>query len=97
MRIISRRPLLKNLNLKMNIIAAENPIPDPNWDYAQIWHELQGSKKELEALLSYIAVIETADDSTDHNICQRIDDIVLQMNSVAGLINETEISGLIEE
>lgn len=43
-------------------------IPDPEWDYFGTWRHLQGVKSEIDALLSKMAEIEDATDSSDQMI-----------------------------
>jgi hypothetical protein len=52
------------------------PIPDPDWEYAQIWGNLQKNKSRIENLLKYMAEIENADDSTDSEIVAKLADVM---------------------
>ncbi|MBR8839516.1 MAG: hypothetical protein DSM106950_37320 [Stigonema ocellatum SAG 48.90 = DSM 106950] len=63
------------------------PVPDPAWDYAQIWQKLQESKSQLDQLLAYMATIEDADPSSDEAIKKHLDEIGQKMNSARRLID----------
>lgn len=47
---------------------ANYPIPDPEWDYFGTWKYLQEVKSQIDALLSEMAEIEDATDSSDRMI-----------------------------
>jgi hypothetical protein len=52
------------------------PIPDPAWEYAQIWENLQQTKSKFDNLLQYMAEIENADDLTDSEIVAKLADVM---------------------
>lgn len=51
----------------------DHPIPDPTWDYSTLWHLLQNSKADLDALLSYMATVEEATDESDRQTKERLE------------------------
>jgi cytochrome c556 len=64
------------------------PIPDPAWDYAEVWHRLQEIKTEYEKLLEYLSGMEDSTTQTDAEIKNRIDAIGQDLNSTRRLLNE---------
>ncbi|MBD2771197.1 hypothetical protein [Iningainema tapete] len=62
------------------------PIPDPSWDYAEIWHRLQESRIQLECLLIYMADLQAADDSSDETVKTRITDITNRLSAARRLM-----------
>lgn len=59
----------------MNPADMNYPIPDPIWDYASIWHDLQAAKAQLEKLLTEMASIEEATQENDRSIQQLLSSI----------------------
>ena len=51
-------------------------IPDPDWDYFATWQYLQESKSQIEALLSQIAEIKDATDSSDYVVTEQMTKII---------------------
>lgn len=44
------------------------PLPDPEWDYAELWKHAQDAKSEIEKLIQYMASVEDATVETDKEI-----------------------------
>ena len=44
------------------------PLPDPEWDYAEVWRHAQDAKSEIENLIKYLASIEDATPESDKKI-----------------------------
>ncbi len=44
------------------------PLPDPEWDYAELWRHAQDAKSEIEKLIEYMASIEDATPESDNKI-----------------------------
>lgn len=44
------------------------PLPDPSWDYAELWRHAQDARIEVENLISYMAEVENATPETDKQI-----------------------------
>jgi hypothetical protein len=73
-----------NINQIMNV---DYPIPDPAWDYSQVWHHTQAAAAQLRSLLAYMAEIEDATAATDEQIKSQLDSIGERLNSARGLFN----------
>lgn len=61
---------------KMKVENVNYPMPDPAWDYFATWQYLQESKSQIEALLSQIAKIEDATNSSDYVVTERLTKII---------------------
>lgn len=70
-----------------DLLNADYPIPDPSWDYSEIWHRTQSAAKELNTLLKYIAKLENATPEADTEIKSRLDSIGQQLNSARRLMD----------
>lgn len=46
--------------------------PDPTWEYAEIWHQLQQAKADIEQVLVNMSELETINIVTDTDLRQQI-------------------------
>lgn len=44
------------------------PLPDPEWDYAELWRHAQDAKSEIEKLIEFMTSIENASSDSDKEI-----------------------------
>ncbi|MHC5822344.1 MAG: hypothetical protein ACYT04_42550 [Nostoc sp.] len=70
-----------------DLLNADYPIPDPAWDYCQIWHHSQTAAGELNKHLKYLATVEDAKPETDAQIKSQLDSIGQRLNSARRLID----------
>jgi hypothetical protein len=70
-----------------DLLNADYPIPDPAWDYSQIWHHAQAAATDLRSLLAYMAEIEDATPDTDAQIKSQLDTIGQRLNTARRLID----------
>lgn len=63
------------------------PVPDPAWDYSEIYHDCQDSKAQLELLITYMSGFEDATPESDARIKQMLDIIGQKLNSARGKMN----------
>jgi hypothetical protein len=70
-----------------DLLNADYPIPDPAWDYSQIWHHAQAAAAELRSLFSYMATVEDATPETDQQVKSQLDSIGQRLNLARGLID----------
>ncbi|QIR41703.1 hypothetical protein HCG51_33895 (plasmid) [Tolypothrix sp. PCC 7910] len=70
-----------------DLLNADYPIPDPAWDYAQIWQHTQQAAAQLQKLLAYMAEIENATPETDVEIKLQFDTIGQSLNTARRLID----------
>jgi hypothetical protein len=70
-----------------DLLNADYPIPDPAWDYSQIWHHSQEAAAELRSLMSFMAEIENATPETDAQIKSQLDSIGQRLNSARRLMD----------
>ncbi|MCG6135183.1 MAG: hypothetical protein MET45_11030 [Nostoc sp. LLA-1] len=68
-----------------NLLNADYPIPDPAWDYAQIWQYTQEAAAQLQKLLAYMAEIEDATPETDQEIKSQLDSVGQRLNTARRL------------
>jgi len=69
------------------LMNADYPIPDPAWDYSEVWHHAQATAAQLQSLLTYMAEIEDATAGIDEQIKSQLDSIGQRLNSARGLFN----------
>lgn len=48
--------------------APDYPLPDPSWDYAELWRHAQDAKAEIEKLIEFMASVEDASPESDKKI-----------------------------
>ena len=53
-------------------VPADQPTPDPAWDYYPLWENLHKIKDEINEILSFVAQFENASDETDEKIRNRL-------------------------
>ncbi|NJN11534.1 MAG: hypothetical protein HC815_27590 [Richelia sp. RM1_1_1] len=78
----------ENMNID-ELMNCDYPIPDPAWDYSEIYHQLQKSEIKLEQLIKYMSDIENATTESDSIIKEQINDIGLTLNSTQRIIDHT--------
>lgn len=44
------------------------PLPDPSWDYAELWKHAQDAKSEIEKLIEFMNTVEDATVESDKKI-----------------------------
>lgn len=47
------------------------PLPDPSWDYAEIWKHAYEAKAEIEKLIKFMTTIEDASPESDKEVRNR--------------------------
>jgi hypothetical protein len=57
------------------------PIPDPAWDYAPLWENLQRFKFNFDKLLEDIADIEESTDLSDREIATKLADAISSLQA----------------
>lgn len=70
-----------------DIMNADYPLPDPSWNYAQIYTECQKAYSELKFLLERMSKIENATQQTDAQLKQHLDEIGQQLNSARRMMD----------
>lgn len=76
------------MNEELNqLINADYPIPDPSWDYSQIWTHSQEAAAQLQQLLKYMSEIENATAETDAEIKAKLDSIGQRLNTARRLMD----------
>lgn len=58
-----------------DVANADYYIPDPDWDYSEIWHYCQQAKQELEQMLAAMQQVNTATPESDQQIKEALDAI----------------------
>lgn len=56
-------------------VPPSSPIPDPAWDYYQIWTELNTFKVHIEELIKFIAEKEEKTDQSDSEIERSLENL----------------------
>lgn len=84
----------ENLNLKI-------PQPDPDWDYYELWQLAHKLKAGIEETIKYMAVIESADGSTDASLGKQFESLSTLCDNCADVainaFSSSEIDELLEE
>jgi hypothetical protein len=70
-----------------DIMNADYPLPDPSWDYAQIYNQCQKACSELKFLLELMSKIEDATPESDAQIKQHLDEVGQQLNSARRMVD----------
>lgn len=64
---------------------SDYPTPDPSWDYAGIWHQVQAAQSEIEELLAAMADVEDANRESDRLIeesLEKVQKLILSANAL---------------
>ena len=69
-----------------NLMTSNYPTPDPAWDYASTWQQVQESKAQVESFLEYLAAIEAATDETDKEVSARLSEIIKKLQSAYNFV-----------
>lgn len=59
--------------------------PDPTWDYAPAYEELQQLKSDLDHFIAWIASHEEADRDTDKVAKTKLDSLLSQLSEIRNL------------
>lgn len=70
-----------------DLINADYAIPDPLWDYSDIWHQCQQARQELQKLLAQMQRVENATPESDLRIKQALDAIGQRLNSARRMMD----------
>ncbi|NJN13166.1 MAG: hypothetical protein HC836_19600 [Richelia sp. RM2_1_2] len=86
------------MNSKME--SQNMPVPDPSWDYYELWHMAYRVHEKLEQAIKYMVAIEKSDDSTDERLRQQFYELSVMCEECSyeakGEIDEAFIDDLIE-
>jgi hypothetical protein len=61
------------------------PHPDPAWDYAQPYEELQQLKSDLDHLIAWLGSHEEADRDTDKVAKAKLDSLISSLTEIREL------------
>lgn len=70
-----------------NLINADYYIPDPDWDYSEIWHHCQQARQELERILAAMQQVDTATPESDRQIKESLDAIGQKLNTARRMMD----------
>lgn len=70
-----------------DLINADYAIPDPLWDYSEIWHECQQARQQLQQMLVTMQEIESATPESDRQIKEALDTIEQRLNQVRRMMD----------
>lgn len=70
-----------------DLINADYAIPDPLWDYSEIWHQCQQAKQQLEAILAEMQQVENATPESDCQIKEALDAIGQKLNQARRMMD----------
>ena len=70
------------------IMAAKYPIPDPSWEYSEVYHRTQEVKQSIEKLIAFMSAIEQPTPETDKSIREYLDQIGNHLNQTRRMLDE---------
>ena len=50
-----------------------NNLPDPSWDYSQLYQHLSNAKEALDRAIASLSEVETANDTTDDELIELLE------------------------
>jgi hypothetical protein len=69
-------PVIYNMTEQMQqLLNADYPIPDPAWDYAELWHHVMHLQRDISALVQLLTQQENASPEADQLIRKYLDQI----------------------
>lgn len=70
-----------------DLINVDYYIPDPDWDYSEIWHQCQQARQELEKMLAAMQQVDTASPESDLQIKEALDAIGQKLNTARRMMD----------
>lgn len=70
-----------------DLIDADYAIPDPLWDYSEIWHQCQQARQELQQMLASMQEVENATPESDRKIKDALDAIGQKLNQARRMMD----------
>ena len=64
------------------MINPDYPQPDPAWDYAQPYEELQQLKSDLDHFIAWLSSYEEADRATDKEAKAKLDSLISSLTEI---------------
>lgn len=67
----------------------DEPLPDPNWDYVNVWHHAIALRREADSLLAAMQEekAEHRNQSTDQALRDRLRQISAQIREIMALLD----------
>jgi cytochrome c556 len=70
-----------------DLIKADYAIPDPLWNYSEIWHQCQQARQELQKMLAEMQQVENATPEFDCQLKEALDAIGQKLNSARRMMD----------
>ena len=70
-----------------DLINADYYIPDPDWDYSEIWHECQQARQGLEWILAVMQQVDSATVESGRQIKEALDAIRQRLNTARRMMD----------
>ena len=70
-----------------DLINADYAIPDPLWDYSEIWCQCQQAGRQLQQMLVSMQEIENATPESDRQIKEALDTIGQKLNQARRMMD----------
>jgi hypothetical protein len=67
------------------MINPDYPQPDPTWDYAEIYGDLQKHKSDLDHFIAWLSSHEEADRNVDKEAKAKLDILIKQLVEIREL------------
>ncbi len=69
------------------LVNADYYIPDPDWDYSEIWHECQQASQGLERMLAVMQQVDGATPESDRQVKEALDAIGQRLNTARRMMD----------
>jgi hypothetical protein len=70
-----------------DLMNADYAIPDPLWDYSEIWHQCQQARQQLQKMLGEMQQVENATPESDRQIKEALDAIGQGLNQARRMMD----------
>lgn len=64
------------------------PIPDPDWEYSEVYFRTQEVKQSIEKLINFMSAIENPTPEIDKSIREYLDQIGQHLNTTRRMLDE---------
>lgn len=71
------------------IVDGSYPVPDPSWDYAEVWGRLYSMQRQVKNLQTFLQLgaAEHGNPAVDQTIREHIRQVAAQSSTIMGLLN----------
>jgi len=70
------------------MMEIQYPLPDPSWEYSEVYQRVQEVKQSIDKLTGFMATIEYPTPETDKSIREYLDQIGQHLNTTRRMLDE---------